>query len=203
MVAREKPASHKALLRDTRIEVTEASSPQWICNTDSRSILKYNGTKKKTWNEWLGVCVLWNWGCRWRKAILNTSHLEWILGLIENGKKLIVVIQCLIEPVFNLCDTDGEEQIVQLSAVYGADKEDSSSYVMILLKGQWSEWYFSRFVNTYLILLIIISLHPLSLSIYLSLCHALSELCVEDKSRQIHGFCVRISSFRWWTDHWN
>ena len=92
-----------------------------------------------------------------------------ILGFVEHDNDLKVVVLCSVESVpwselennfvvrFRLCEDEGEEQLIPLSALshplcvvpdYGAD-EDDSQYLMVLPKGQWSD-YFSRFVQKYI-----------------------------------------------------
>ena len=89
-----------------------------------------------------------------------------ILGFIEDGEDINAVIQCSIHPVawstleddfitkFTLCTEVGKEEIVPISSLIHpicvvpdfGEQEDSNRFMMILPKGQWSE-YFARFVN--------------------------------------------------------
>ena len=87
----------------------------------------------------------------------------------RHNNELKAVVLCSVESVpwselennfvvrFTLCEDEGEEQLVPLSALshplcivpdYGANK-DASQYLMVLPKGQWSG-YFSRFVQKHI-----------------------------------------------------
>ena len=68
-----------------------------------------------------------------------------------------MMILMMILMQFTLCEDEGEEQIIPLSALShplcvvpddGADK-DEHKYLMVLPKGQWSG-YFSRFVQSHM-----------------------------------------------------
>ena len=92
-----------------------------------------------------------------------------ILGFKQHNNELKAVILCSVDTVpwselekhfvvqFTLCEDEGEEQIIPLSALFhplcvvpdnGADK-DEHKYLMVLPKGQWSG-YFSRFVQSHM-----------------------------------------------------
>ena len=87
------------------------------------------------------------------------------MGFLQEGEEINAVIQCAIEPVpwskleeefiVKLClNMDvGKEEIVPLSSLVhpislepNFGLENKNEYMMILSKGQWSE-YFARFVK--------------------------------------------------------
>jgi hypothetical protein len=88
-----------------------------------------------------------------------------ILGFIQEGTEINVIIQCAIEPLqwsqleedfivkLRLNTTNGKEEMVPMSSlvhpicvVPNFGLENNDEYMMILPKGQWSD-YFARFIN--------------------------------------------------------
>ncbi len=87
------------------------------------------------------------------------------MGFIQDGEDVNAIVQCAIDPVpwskleeefiaiFCLCTDVGKEEIGRMSSLihpicvvpdYGA--ENKNRYMMMLPKGQWSD-YFARFVD--------------------------------------------------------
>lgn len=107
--------------------------------------------------------------CRMVRLSQHTTQLQYypskIPGFIRHENEVRAVVQCSVRPIpwsmleqkficsFELCSEHGEEQIVPMSSRrsdplcvvkdYGATK---NKYLLVLLKGQWSE-YFARFVT--------------------------------------------------------